>query len=65
MAEYANLGIPQASWDSQRFAAWLTTEIGVAAVPGTSFYSLPGYGTRSIRFAFAKKLETLSAAAAR
>ena len=65
MAEYANLGIPQASWDSQRFAHWLTTEIGVAAVPGTSFYSLPGYGTRSIRFAFAKKLETLSAAAER
>ncbi len=62
MAEYAALDMPQAQWDSQRFAHWLTTEVGVAAVPGTSFYSLPGYGTRSIRFAFAKKLETLNAA---
>jgi aspartate/methionine/tyrosine aminotransferase len=59
MAEYGALDLPQARWDSTRFATWLTTEVGVAVVPGTSFYSLPGYGTRSIRFAFAKKLETL------
>jgi aminotransferase len=43
----------------------MTTEVGVAVVPGTSFYSLPGYGERSIRFAFAKKLETLNKAAER
>ena len=34
-------------------------------MPGTSFYSLPGYGERSIRFAFAKKLETLNKASER
>jgi aspartate/methionine/tyrosine aminotransferase len=65
MAEYSNIDAPQARWDSTRFAHWLTTEVGVAAVPGTSFYSLPGYGTHTVRFAFAKKLETLRAAAER
>lgn len=65
MAEYGQLDIPQASWDSKRFAHWMTTEVGVAVVPGTSFYSLPGYGEQSIRFAFAKKLETLNKAAER
>ena len=65
MAEYSQLDIPQAQWDSKQFARWMTTEVGVAVVPGTSFYSLPGYGERSIRFAFAKKLETLQKAAER
>ena len=65
MAEYSQLDIPQAQWDSKRFAHWMTTEVGVAVVPGTSFYSLPGYGERSIRFAFAKKLETLNKASER
>jgi len=65
MAEYSQLDIPQAQWDSKQFARWMTTEVGVAVVPGTSFYSLPGYGERSIRFAFAKKLETLNKAAER
>jgi aspartate/methionine/tyrosine aminotransferase len=65
MAAYAGIDAPQARWDSTRFAHWLTTEVGVAAVPGTSFYSLPGYGVDSVRFAFAKKLETLNAAGER
>jgi aminotransferase len=65
MAEYGHMDIPQAQWDSTRFANWMTTEIGVAVVPGTSFYSLPGYGERSVRFAFPKKFETLQEAGAR
>lgn len=65
MADYTELDIPQASWDSTRFAHWMTTEIGVAVVPGTSFYSLPGYGRQSIRFAFPKKVVTLREAAER
>ncbi len=65
MADYKQLNIPQAEWDSIRFAQWMTTEIGVAVVPGTSFYSLPGYGLNSVRFAFPKKLETLYAAGER
>lgn len=59
MADYSQIDIPQAQWDSTRFAQWMTTDIGVAVVPGTSFYSLPGYGDKSVRFAFPKKLETL------
>lgn len=59
LADYAKLPIPQASWDSTRFANWLVEEIGVAVVPGTTFYSLPGYGERTVRFAFAKKIQTL------
>lgn len=62
MADYTQMDIPQAQWDSTRFAQWMTTEIGVAVVPGTSFYSLPGYGEQSIRFAFPKRLATLQTA---
>ena len=41
------------------------TEVGVAAVPGSSFYSDPALGGNKIRFAFPKRLETLHAAAER
>lgn len=44
------------------FAKYLTTQVGVAVVPGSSFYHTAGLGTNQIRFAFAKKLETLDAA---
>jgi len=62
LADYSQAPIPQAQWDSMRFARWMATEIGVAVVPGSIFYSVPGYGDRSVRFAFPKKLETLRAA---
>ena len=65
MADYTGLDIPQAQWDSSRFARWLTTDVGVAAVPGTSFYTLDRYGVDSVRFAFPKKLETLRMAGER
>ena len=45
-----------------RFAEWMVEEVGVAVVPGTVFYSVPGYGDQSVRFAFPKKIETLQAA---
>ena len=47
------------------FARRLVEEIGVAAVPGSSFYPDPAIGRRTIRFAFPKRLETLHAAADR
>lgn len=65
MADYSELPLPQADWDSERFAMWLTAEIGVAVVPGVSFYSVPGYGERSVRFAFPKQIETLHEAGRR
>jgi aspartate/methionine/tyrosine aminotransferase len=51
--------------DDVAFAYYLTREHGVAVVPGTTFYNTPGLGRGSVRFAFAKKLETLEAAANR
>jgi aminotransferase len=47
------------------FAMWLAKEIGVATVPGTSFYSEPKLGEHVTRFAFCKKRETLDKAAER
>lgn len=46
-------------------ARWLPGHLGVAVVPGSSFFGTPGKGTNLIRFAFAKKLETLRAAGER
>jgi aminotransferase len=43
----------------------MVEEVGIAVVPGTVFYTPPGYGDSSVRFAFPKKLETLRAAQAR
>ncbi|MBN1977849.1 MAG: aminotransferase class I/II-fold pyridoxal phosphate-dependent enzyme, partial [Anaerolineae bacterium] len=65
LADYAGVPIPQAEWDSMKFAVWMVKEIGVAVVPGIVFYSLEGYGDRSVRFAFPKKIATLQAAGER
>ncbi len=40
------------------FCKWLTTEIGVAAIPLSAFYA-DGFDQRVVRFCFAKKDETL------
>jgi aspartate/methionine/tyrosine aminotransferase len=45
------------------FTKYLVKEIGVAAVPGSSFYRDPRDGAKQVRFAFCKKPETLDAAA--
>jgi len=37
----------------------------VAVVPGEVFYTIPGYGEKTIRFAFPKRLSTLQEAANR
>ncbi|MFI5230965.1 MAG: pyridoxal phosphate-dependent aminotransferase [Gemmatimonadales bacterium] len=49
--------------DDVTFAKWMTKEIQVATVPGSSFYR-PGAaeGKRYVRFAFCKKHETLERA---
>jgi aminotransferase len=38
-------------------------KVGVATVPGSSFYSVPSRGATKIRFCFPKKIETLQQAA--
>jgi aspartate/methionine/tyrosine aminotransferase len=47
------------------FTRHLIREIGVACVPGSSFYSDPVRGEQQVRFCFCKRDETLSEAAAR
>jgi aminotransferase len=49
--------------DDIAFTKYLVKDIGVAAVPGSSFYRNARDGARQVRFAFCKKLETLDAAA--
>jgi aminotransferase len=46
------------------FARYLVRDIGVATVPGSSFYHDPELGRTKIRFAFPKRIETLERAAA-
>ena len=47
---------------ASEFAAWLTRNVGVAVVAGSSFYEDADYGERLVRFAFAKRTETLEEA---
>jgi aminotransferase len=48
-----------------QFARWLAAEVGVAPVPGSSFFSRPEMGRALVRFAFCKSLDVLHAAAER
>ena len=47
------------------FSIWLTKEVGVAPVPGSSFFSRPEAGRSLVRFAFCKTEEMLREAARR
>lgn len=51
--------------DDVKLATDLVERVGVAAVPGSSFFSDPALGSHLIRFCFAKKEETLLEAAGR
>lgn len=51
--------------DDIALARHLVENIGIAAVPGSSFFSHPADGAHLIRFCFAKKQETLEAAGER
>lgn len=46
-----------------KFTQHLIKEIGVAVVPGSSFYRRPELGAQQVRFCYCKKDETLEAAA--
>jgi aspartate/methionine/tyrosine aminotransferase len=61
MTDIGNFGFE----DDVAFARHLVTEVGVAAVPGSSFYHDPALGRTKVRFAFCKKDETLREADAR
>ncbi len=51
--------------DDVSLAHRMVREIGLATVPGSSFYLDPARGRRQIRFSFPKKMETLRRAADR
>ena len=61
MTDISAFGYP----DDVAFTQYLVKEIGVAAVPGSSFYHNPRDGARQVRFAFCKRDETLDEAARR
>ena len=46
--------------DGAAFARMLVRDVGVASVPGSSFYRDPARGARHVRFAYPKKEETLA-----
>ncbi|MFZ0593926.1 MAG: aminotransferase class I/II-fold pyridoxal phosphate-dependent enzyme [Bryobacteraceae bacterium] len=62
MAGFQNL---DRDGDDVAFCRHLVEDIGVAAVPGSSFFSNPAAGSQWIRFCFAKKPETIATAAER
>jgi aminotransferase len=65
-AYYVMVEIDRLGWDDDvAFARHLVEEVGVAVVPGSSFYRDPRSGRRQVRFAFCKKEETLAQAQAR
>jgi aminotransferase len=51
--------------DDVEFTRHLIREVGVACVPGSSFYSQPELGSQQVRFCYCKKDETLQLAAER
>ncbi len=61
MTDISDFGFP----DDVAFARHLVEDIGVAAVPGSSFYADPVSGHRRLRFHFARRRETLQGAADR
>jgi aspartate/methionine/tyrosine aminotransferase len=61
MTDISAFGFP----DDIAFAKYLVTEIGVAAVPGSSFYQDPADGRTHLRFTFCKTEKTFQAAADR
>ncbi len=61
MTDISAFGFP----DDVAFAQYLVKEIGVAAVPGSSFYRDPADGRNHLRFTFCKKESTFQAATER
>ncbi|MBX3291198.1 MAG: aminotransferase class I/II-fold pyridoxal phosphate-dependent enzyme [Acidobacteria bacterium] len=59
MADISDFGFA----NDVEFTRHLIREVGVAVVPGSSFYHDPAMGSQMVRFCFCKKDETLRAAA--
>ena len=59
LVDVSELGCP----DDTLFCEWMAREVGVAGVPGSSFFHVPE--NRFVRFHFAKRIETLVEAGGR
>ena len=57
--------VPHCGTDDVSFTQHLVKDIGVAVVPGSSFYNNPKDGAQQVRFAFCKTLPTLEEASRR
>jgi methionine aminotransferase len=62
--DFSALRVPERELPESDFCQWLTSEIGVAAIPLSAFYG-DGFDQKVVRFCFAKKDETLTGALAR
>jgi aminotransferase len=58
MTDISGFGFP----NDVAFVKHLIDQVGVAAVPGSSFYAHNGGGSQEVRFCFCKKYETLESA---
>ena len=58
MTDVSAFGFP----NDTAFVRHLISNLGIAAVPGSSFYAHEGRGSQHVRFCFCKKYETLEAA---
>jgi aminotransferase len=56
---------PLGGTDDVAFVRQMIEHVGVAAVPGSSFYADRARGRTQVRFAFPKRVETLRAACER
>ena len=59
--DYSALNIPEAKFNEADFCKWLTTKVGVAAIPVSAFYE-QATESNVIRFCFAKQERTLATA---
>lgn len=57
--DFSGLSVPERHLGDADFCKWLTTEVGVAAIPLSAFYG-NGFSQNVVRFCFAKKDQTLS-----
>jgi aminotransferase len=63
-AYYVMIDISEFGWQSDTaFCEWMAREVGLASVPGSSFFHEPV--NHLVRLHFAKKVETLTAAGER
>lgn len=56
--DISSLGVAERDLPEADFCRWLTSEIGVAAIPLSAFYG-DGFDQKVVRFCFAKKDDTL------